>query len=233
MSNNFVKYKVYNKTRLSSDVDCLSLLPVNKLKPDFLPGQFITVYYDDSKVVEGKAYSISSAPHEQYLNITVKKIGEFSNMLCGLRPGSVIRASLPYGFFYSEAEIAPMVMIAGGIGIAPFRSMITHNAKNSPARAMHLLYSARTLTDLIFKDHFDELVDRNILKANYFVTREPVKDNTIQPRRISAQDILTYSQKYKQPEYFLCGSIDFVRTLWKDMTRHGIVEEQIYTEGFY
>lgn len=233
MPNNFVKYKVYNKTQLSRDVDCLSLLPVNKLKPDFLPGQFITVYHDDSMIVEGKAYSISSAPHEQYLNITVKKMGEFSNMLCSLSLGSVIKASLPYGFFYSEAKNTPIVMIAGGIGITPFRSMIIHNAKNSPARVMHLLYSARNLSDLIFKDHFDKLVDQNSLKANYFVTRETTKDKNIQSRRMCAQDILTCSQNYKQPEYFLCGSIDFVRTLWKDMTQHGIAEEQIYTEGFY
>ena len=50
---------------------------------DFMAGQYITVFIEGSQVREGKAYSISSRPHEELMSITVKNVGgEFSSYLC-------------------------------------------------------------------------------------------------------------------------------------------------------
>ena len=53
----------------------------------YTAGQYITVFFDDSSTPEGKAYSLSSAPHEKWLSITVKKVGEYSGRLHDLRAG--------------------------------------------------------------------------------------------------------------------------------------------------
>lgn len=58
----------------------------NDWKLEYTAGQYITVFIDGSKVTEGKAYSLSSAPREEYMSITVKNVGgEFSGYLCGLK----------------------------------------------------------------------------------------------------------------------------------------------------
>ena len=58
----------------------------NDWKLEYTAGQYITVFIDGSEVTEGKAYSLSSAPREEYMSITVKNVGgEFSGYLCGLK----------------------------------------------------------------------------------------------------------------------------------------------------
>jgi ferredoxin-NADP reductase len=233
MNSERITYQVCETNIETESVKTLKLVMNNGLVPSYVPGQFITVFHPDSEVVEGKAYSISSAPHESTLNITVKSIGEFSSMLVSKMPGDTINATLPYGYFYSESKSTSLVMIAGGIGIVPFRSMIVQSVKKTPLRTMHLLYSARSLDDLIFKNEFDLQMAQGKLSTEFFVTRERVNNDKYQARRIRAQDVMDCSKYLEDPEFFLCGSIDFVKSLWKDMIHNGIAEDQIYTEGFY
>ena len=85
-------------------VSTLSLTFADGSIPKFVAGQYITVYFPETKTAEGKAYSISSAPGENMLSLTVKAIGEFSNKLCAMEPENEIAASLPYGYFTNEDD---------------------------------------------------------------------------------------------------------------------------------
>ena len=127
---------------------------VKTLKLTLLDG---TVYFPETKTAEGKAYSFSSAPHETTCNITVKNIGEFSGKLCSLKVGDTIKASLPYGFFKSDFPETELITIAGGIGITPFRSIITDTLNTTPNRPIHLFHSAKTMSDIVFKNEFETL----------------------------------------------------------------------------
>ena len=67
---------------------------------DFMMGQYITVFIEGSQVREGKAYSISSRPHEDLMSITVKDVGgEFSSYLCSRHVGDTLHISRAYGDF--------------------------------------------------------------------------------------------------------------------------------------
>ena len=124
MEENKYLYKVIDVIKESHDVSTLVLSCSNFDISDYIAGQYITVYISESNTLEGKAYSISSAPSEKNITVTVKAVGEFSNKLTSLKIGDSVSASLPYGYFCVESEDTPMVMIAGGIGITPLRSMI-------------------------------------------------------------------------------------------------------------
>ncbi len=229
-------YVVKEKIAESATVSTLKLaLPDEKI-PVYHSGQFITIYFPELHTPEGKAYSMSGAPHGDALVITVKAMGEFSRRLCALAVGDTVTASLPYGYFYSESEESTLVMIAGGIGVTPFRSMIEDSLAHNPARKLVLFYSSRTYDDLVFKKEFTDLqMKYENFKVLYFVTREKSPDPEIIHARMNMDDILGSGphKNIRGREFMICGSIPFVSDIWKGLRARGVPEETIYTEAFF
>ena len=227
------RYIVRETVAEAPGVSTLQLSLSNGSVPKYIPGQFITVYAPELGTPEGKAYSISSAPHEKTLNITVKDMGKFSHYLCSRKPGDEVEGSLPYGYFFSESRTSALALICGGIGIAPFRSMLQAGAQETPRRSMALFCSNRTAQDIVFKKMLDELqaADKN-LRVYHFITREHA-ETPMTKGRISAKAILEPLKGEKDIEFLLCGSISFVRDLWRDLRTEGVPEEAIYTEAFF
>ncbi len=215
-------------------VATLSLAVPEWYLPAFIPGQYITVYFPETGTPEGKAYSISSAPHEGRLEITVRGIGEFSNRLLKAKRGDKILGSQPYGYFYSEASDTPLIMVAAGIGITPFRSIILETLKKNPGRKLFLFHSSRSLADTVFKNEFDVLTKtHHHFKLVNFITRESTElPNTIS-ERMTAAKILEMVGKQQLAEYMLCGPISFTRDLWRGFRALGVSEEALYTEAFF
>ena len=60
----------------------------------FVAGQYISVYFEETGLKTGKAYSLSSAPGDDTFSITVKKIGEFSSLLCALQPSDTFEVKI-------------------------------------------------------------------------------------------------------------------------------------------
>lgn len=214
-------------------VSTLRLLLANGSIPKYVPGQFITVYAPELGTPEGKAYSISSAPHEKTLTITVKDMGKFSHYLCSRQQGDELEGSLPYGYFFSESRTSTLALVCGGIGIAPMRSMLIEAARETPRRSIALFYSNRTAQDVIFKKTLDELQASNKnLHVLHFITREPAQP-PMANGRVTAKTILESIDNTQPVEFLLCGSISFVRDLWRDLRAAGVPEESIYTEAFF
>lgn len=200
----------------------------------FLPGQYLTVYFKDSTTHEGKAYSLSSAPGER-LAITVRAIGEFSNKIAALKPGDRLAVSRPYGFFTPESNLSPLVLIAGGIGIAPMRSIVRESRAGQATRQIALFHSARTLGDAIFRPEFLTLAQTMPnFSMTYFVTREePPGEDKVLAGRMNAKTVLKRTPWSEHTEFLVCGSIPFARDLWRDLREHGVSEDRILTEAFF
>lgn len=222
-------YVVGENRRENYDTVTLSLSCEKGSVPPFVPGQFISIYFPELNTPEGKSYSISSPPSKKAMEITIKGIGEFSNRLCTMGPGDKIIGSTPYGFFYSEQDDTDLVMIAGGIGITPFRGMIAHALEHESGRRISLFHSAKTTADLIF---YKELASVSGLATHYFVTRDTVSSSHITLRRMGPGDIVSNCRP-ELTEFFICGSIPFVRDLWHGLKSHGVAEDRIYTEAFF
>lgn len=230
---NKIKYKIIGKKEETSGVATLEFSCASGL-PKYCSGQFIDVYFPKINSAQGKSYSLSSAPIENKFSITVKAIGEFSNLLLESKIGDIVLGSLPYGFFYSDREDTHLVMVAGGIGISPFRSILLEELTKNNKRKITLFYSSRTNEDIIFKKELDSWQKKYPnLKIKYFLTRENkiIKDK--QKGRITAKDILKEISDIKTVEFLLCGSIAFIRDMRKGLCVVGIPEEKIYTEAFF
>lgn len=192
-------------------------------------GQYITVYFDDTDVKQGKAYSFSSCPDDEFSSITVKKIGLFSGKLHALKVGDTFTISQPYGFFHAHGG-QPITAIAAGVGIAPIWSVIRHEAGRGTGSPIKLLYSNKTCDDIIFHDAIDELTSVfDNFSSQYFVTRQPEAKHTT--RRIEVgQDIADVSDGQR---FYICGSQDFVKSIWQQLREVGVHEDAISTETFF
>lgn len=89
------------------------------------PGQFFRLQFQtrDLRWV-ANPYSLSAAPHPNYLRFTIKSLGDHSAAVSSLRPGTKVRAEGPYGAFTEDKARSPQVLlIAAGVGITPVRAL--------------------------------------------------------------------------------------------------------------
>ena len=228
-----IKYKVVEKIIEAPGVATL-LFAANPHLPEYCPGQFIDIYFPDASLGQGKSYSISGAPSENKFCITVRAIGEFSNRLFDMKIGGSVLGSEPYGFFWSDLPDTHLVMLAAGIGICPFRSMIAESLARNPNRKITLLYSNRTEEDMVFRKELDDWQERYpSFKAVYFLTREENIINGNVRGRITAEKVLSEIPGIKNTEFMISGSIAFVRDMRLGLKKFGVPEETIYTEAFF
>lgn len=211
------------------------VLTMNAPRPEFIAGQYLTVKLVGHNPIEGKAYSISSAPHETNLTLTIKKMGSYSSELLSKNVGDTIDTSAPYGFFYPESDDSNcIVFIAGGIGITPCMSIINQLCHANDTHLIHLFYSNQTTKDVVFQDKLISLARQhtNFTYHSHITRQESVSAPHIHGR-MNATSVLQQLQNTSPTTFFLCGSQFFTRDLWKDLRSVGIPSEQIYTEGFF
>lgn len=204
-------------------------------RPNFIAGQYLTIKLPNLNPVEGKAYSIASIPSEPLLRITVRTIGSFSTALNNLDVRDTVTTSAPYGYFYpEERDDTPLVLVAGGIGITPCFSIIKELLTKKDQRQIHLLYSNQTEKDIIFADEINQFSkENNNFSVTHFITRESPQNINYQSGRMSGARILSQTQHLTKPEFFLCGSSQFTRSLWTDLKNNGVTPERMFTEGFF
>src|SRR5580700_5611522 len=137
---------------LSADVmQVLLRLPaVERLR--FHAGQYLDVLLEGGR---RRSFSIASPPHDsEVLELHVRRVagGGFTDQLFGahptLRTGSLLRIEGPLGQFSYRDGSGPVLMIAGGTGFAPLKSMLRHVLENGLARPLHLYWGARHAPDL-------------------------------------------------------------------------------------
>lgn len=124
----------------------------------FVPGQFLLVVVPGERPLL-RAYSIASSPKDDFIELCVTRIegGKASTYLHGLSVGDPIRIRGPSGKFVLEKTENPILFIATGSGIAPFRSMIRFALESGWKNEMHLLFGVRTRSDVIFAEEWTEL----------------------------------------------------------------------------
>lgn len=133
----------------------------------FKPGQFNMLYIPG---IGEAPISISSAPTDHEIMHTIRIAGDVTTYISRLNAGDVIGVRGPFGSNWplEEIEDRDLMIIAGGVGIAPLRSVIRHilmskMGKKSPSRTpigrKFILYGAKTPKDIIFRDEFPRYMD--------------------------------------------------------------------------
>ena len=139
--------------------------------PEFLTGQFITVYWPDTPGYN-RAYSLSSCALDRgAYEVTVKRDGKMGTRVVDwAKAGDKMFVLPPAGKFLPDfAPGKQLICIAGGSGVTPFRGFVREATRRNLDTKITVLYSVRTTNDIIFKQEFHELTLQNP-NFNFYVT---------------------------------------------------------------
>jgi NAD(P)H-flavin reductase len=148
-------YRVVSRRTELSDTVTLELVPEGKAIERYVPGQFTMVY---AFGVGEVPISISGECDGGPLVHTLRAVGAVTQALHDTRPGTVLGIRGPFGLGWRvPAPVgADVVVVAGGIGLAPLRPVIRHAlAHRDRYRAVTVLIGARTPEDLLYPDEYD------------------------------------------------------------------------------
>jgi len=202
---------------------------------DFKAGQFLQVTLQNDPQLK-RYLSISSSPTEKnHLEFTKKLTqSDFSKALDTLRAGDQIRIQYPFGKFTLEDNPAQRIaFLSGGIGITPIRSIAKFVADKNLGTDMVLVYSNRTVKDIVFKDDFDAMQKGypKLRVAHVLCETEPGFKCTV--GLINAAVIKNEVPDYKERKFFLCGPPAMVEAMRKILSDElSLPKEQIVTENF-
>lgn len=131
--------------------------------PDFLTGQFITVYWPDTPGYK-RAYSLSSCALDRgSYEVTVKREGKMGTRVVDwAKPGEKLFVLPPAGKFLPVFEPEKqLICIAGGSGVTPFRGFVREATRRELETRITVLYSVRTTNDIIFHREFLDYAAQN------------------------------------------------------------------------
>ncbi len=186
-----------------------------------------------------RSYSISSAPEEHGVSITVERIddGEVSTYLVDeLRDGDQLELRGPIGgwFTWQASDGGPLLLVAGGSGLAPLMAMIRHRAAVGSGVDTRVLVSARSAHDLLYADELRELAGADgALESFYTLTRSPPEGWTGYARRVDLEMLRQVAfEPAESPRTFVCGPTGFVEHVAELLVELGHDPASVKTERF-
>ena len=192
---------------------------------------------EDGYVAE-RSYSIASAPEDGHLAITVERLddGEVSPYLAEeLAVGDKVEFRGPIGgyFVWEAREGGPLLLVGGGSGVVPLRAMLRHRAAVGADTPARLLYSSRSLGDVIYRDELDMLDSADpYLEVRYALTRAQPEGWSGYSRRIDEEILRETAYPNAEGVAFVCGPTRFVETVADGLLAVGYSPERVKTERF-
>jgi ferredoxin-NADP reductase len=184
-----------------------------------------------------RSYSLASGPADEHLVITVERLddGEVSPYLTNeLRVGDTFELRGPIGgyFVWSNSMTHPLLMLAGGSGVVPFRSMLRDWAVGPRSQTPRLLYSSRTLAEVIFRTEL-EAFSREGVDVQITLTRESPTGWRGHLGRIDSQLLEKAAFPLSHdPLAYICGPNGFVEATSQALLDLGYPPARIRTERF-
>jgi ferredoxin-NADP reductase len=182
-----------------------------------------------------RAYSIASAPGEP-LAITVERLddGEVSPYLTEeARESDRFEVRGPIGgYFVWRSEAAdPLLLVGGGSGVVPLRAMLRHRTRSASTIPARLLYSSRSLADVIYRAELEQLVDG--VDVIFTLTREQPPSWSGYTRRVDTELLREVAWPAEQGALaYVCGPTSFVEAVAEGLVALGYPPARVKTERF-
>ncbi|MBI4006361.1 MAG: CDP-6-deoxy-delta-3,4-glucoseen reductase [Gammaproteobacteria bacterium] len=221
--------------KLSHDVLRLFLkLPATE-RLQFLAGQYIDILLQNGK---RRSFSLANAPYDdEFLELHIRHYdgGLFSEYAFHkMHEKSLLRIEGPLGtFFLREESDNPIIMVAGGTGFAPIKSIVEHLLGNSLKRIIYLYWGARGRQDLYLHELAKSWADQNKYIHYIPVLSEPGKDDQWQGRTGFVHNaVLSDFADLSGYEVYTCGPPPMVKAIQKTFVERGLAEDYIYSDSF-
>jgi uncharacterized protein len=233
-------WRVLRVEQESRDIRSFYLEPPAGSRVAFLPGQHLPVQVlRDGEAALIRTYSLSSAPADGYLRISVKAQGPASRYLheCVV-VGDVLNVRPPMGSFTLDQQNArPLVLIGAGVGITPLLAMLREQVSTRPARRIHLFHGARSLADLPFQQELASLRQKagDLLQVHRALSQP--EEQALVGRDYEFVGRLGIEQvkatlALDDYDFYLCGPGSFTQELYEGLRAVHVPDARIHAEAF-
>ena len=218
-------------TRLSPTTVRLGIDVPNRAELAFLPGQYVNIAVPGTGVT--RSYSFANAPHEERLVFLVKLTpgGVMSEWLTGRAAvGDEVSFTGPNGSFFLRETERPVLLLAGGTGLAPILSMLRTLRADGSTRRGHLVYGVSTDDDLVELEELDALAaalpgltwDHCVSDPASAAANKGYVTSLIRPEHLYDGDVAIY----------LCGPPPMVEAVRSHVADQGLEPTGFYYEKF-
>lgn len=202
---------------------------LNKLA--FLPGQYVNLKVPGSD--QTRAYSFSSLPRNGEVSFLIRNVpgGLMSSFLTSLaRQGDAMSLAGPLGSFYLREIKRPLLLLAGGTGLAPFTAMLEKIADEGSAHPLHLIYGVTNDADLVEMDKLEAFAARI---PNFTFTACVANADSPYPHKgYVTQHIEPKHLNEGEVDIYLCGPPPMVEAVSHFIRERGIQPANFYYEKF-
>lgn len=217
--------------------------------PAYSPGQFLTFKLD----IPGQAkptvrcYSLSDAPRSGSYRVSIKRVpaprgtdlppGLASNYFHGLEQGEILDVKAPSGAFVLDlADAAPVVLIAGGVGITPLLSMLNSIVTAPGRRETWFLYGCRCGGEHMMKEHLARIASDHANVHLHVCYSEPAGDDAegsdFQHKGWISIDLMKKLLPSSNYDFFVCGPPPMMNATLEGLAAWGVPETRVHFEKF-
>lgn len=217
--------------QLSASTIALSIKGEALSRLAFLPGQYVNLKVPGSE--QSRAYSFSSLQKDGEVSFLIRNVpgGLMSSFLTNLaKAGDSMALAGPLGSFYLRPIQRPLLLLAGGTGLAPFTAMLEKIAEQGSEHPLHLIYGVTNDFDLVELDRLQALAARIpnftfsacVANPDSQYPRKGYVTQHIEPRHLNDGDV----------DVYLCGPPPMVEAVSQYVREQGITPANFYYEKF-
>ena len=168
-------------------------------------------------------YSLSAAPTDKYLRVTVKDLGDQSGVIKDIKPGTRVFFEGPYGTFVaSRASKGHVVLVGGGVGITPLRALLE---EFDVSKEIDVIFRASMAEDLVLRHELDELAKMRGARVHYLV-------GSRNEHPMSAKYISALIPAFRDADVYVCGPTPLVEAVKEAAKTVGIPKNRFHDEAF-
>ncbi|MBI1772585.1 MAG: NO-inducible flavohemoprotein [Burkholderiales bacterium] len=216
--------------------------------PDYKPGQYISVkvFVPELGMMQPRQYSLSCAPGQEYLRISVKREAELAEKPAGLvsnvlhrdfHEGSILDVAPPMGdYILHEDRDTPVVLISAGVGVTPKLAMLEHLLKQNTTRKIRFVHACRHGGVHAFKQQVRALSQQytQVKSLTYYEAPRAEDQQSVDYDQQGRLDMKTVATDFILPEadYYVCGPRPFMQAQIASLQSLGIASSRIHKEAF-
>ncbi|MFH1806336.1 MAG: ferric reductase-like transmembrane domain-containing protein [Pseudomonadota bacterium] len=229
-------FRVERVRQLSPTIADLTLIAPTGTRFDFAAGQFCWITRNGHHTVTDNPFSMASISSDlPRLRFLIRNAGDMSGSVAGLTPGTLMGVDGPHGnFTLNASQDGPVLLLAGGIGVAPILGLLRALATSGDRRPVRVLVAAKTAEDHVVRDEILAFAQQLDLQVIFLVEQDAGASSGFEAGMCKGAHIarLIGDDDPAQVTACVCGPSAMMDHVTGLLLRAGVLADHIITERF-